>query len=114
MKARFVHSHIHLAITGRFRCPFGRSLNPPLLGLDALKALLTEGPGHSGVGLQEPRIRKLKKAVAVSGNFSGVPEDNSGSLRKIVGIFSPNRKALSILGFRERGKANLPGTLGRQ
>ena len=60
-------------------------------------------------------IRKLEKAVAVCGMRSGVPEENSGKVAgKIAGKFFLNRGMRHFLGFQAPGKANLPGTLGRQ
>ena len=53
--------------------------------------------------------------MAVSRVCSGVLEQNSGKVpREIAGKFVPDREMLQILGFRAPGKANLPGTLGRQ
>ena len=46
-------------------------------------------------------IRKLEKAVAVSGVCLGVPEENSGKVPgKIAGKYFPNREMLQILGFQ--------------
>ena len=60
------------------------------------------------------QIRKLEKAVAVSGVCSGVLREKlRESPGKIAGKIFPNREMLQILGFRGPGKANLPGTLGR-
>ena len=60
------------------------------------------------------RVRKLEKAVAVSGVCSGVPEENSGNVsRKLQEHFSESPDMLYIPGFGAPGKANLPRTLGQ-
>ena len=52
------------------------------------------------------RCRKLKKAMAVSGLCSWVPEENSGKVpAKLLEKISANREMLQILGFRAPGKA---------
>ena len=57
-------------------------------------------------------FRKLEKAVAVSGVYSGVLQENSRKVPgKLLGKFLPGTGE-KILGFRGPGKANLPGTLG--
>ena len=57
---------------------------------------------------KKPLIRKLEKAVAVSGVCSGVLQENSG---KIPGKL-PNRKMLQIPGFQGTGKGKPAGNLG--
>ena len=46
-----------------------------------------------------------------SGVLAGKLQENPG---KIAGKKFPKREMLQILGFGARGKANLPGTLGRR
>ena len=89
-------------------------------GLDSLKAPKFEALFTSiwrtltGALQTGALLRKLEKAVAVSGVSSEVPEENSRKgPGKIAGKIFPNRKRLQFLGFRAPPKANLPGTLGR-
>ena len=68
-----------------------------------------------GRPLRNKYLRKLEKAVAVSGVFApGVLEESSGKIAgsRLAGKIFPNREMLQILGFQAPGKANLPGTLG--
>ena len=54
-------------------------------------------------------VRKLEKAVAVSGVCAGVLEKK---LRESPGKLFPDREVLQILGFRAPGKAEPAGNLG--
>ena len=56
-------------------------------------------------------LRKLEKAVAVSGVCAGVLEESSGKFQENCWNFPESPNAL-ILGFRAPEKANLPQTLG--
>ena len=59
-----------------------------------------------------PSNQKSQEAVAVSGIFPGVPENNSREvLGKLLNFFS-NREVFTIPGFCAPGKANLLRTLG--
>ena len=64
---------------------------------------------HRSAQKTRPQIRKLEKAVAVSGVCPGVLEENSG---KIAGKFSRIGKCYKFWDFGRPAKANLPGTLG--
>ena len=57
-------------------------------------------------------LRKLEKAVAVSGICSGVPEEIPGKSRENCWNMFPESRNALYSRFRAPGKANLPGTLG--
>ena len=81
---------------------------------ESLMELVGHGKPHKkGVSFQP--IRKLEKAVAVSGVCSGVLEENSRKvLGKLLEQFFPNPEMLLILGIRALGKkptGNLGSTL---
>ena len=63
------------------------------------------------------KLTKDQKTREGCGCFRGLFGGSPGKLREspgeIAGNFFLNREMLQILGFRASGKANLPGTLGR-